>query len=120
MILRPVDASGDILPVISSSDMVSGPDAVALLVQDRLNLLVGEWWEYPESGFSILGVMQESRITEAEASSLSSMITAYIRETPGVRDVGNVRFLVSGRQFSYSCEVLTEEGTAAVVYETSG
>ena len=116
MLLRPVDASGDILPVLSSSDMVSGPEAVALLVQDRLNLLVGEWWEYPEAGFSILGVMQESRITEAGASSLSSMITAYIRETPGVRDVGNVKFLVSGRQFSYSCEVMTEEGSSDVVF----
>ena len=116
MLLRPVDASGDILPVMSSSDLVSGPEAVALLVQDRLNLLAGEWWEYPEAGFSILGVMQESRITEAGASSLSSMITAYIRETPGVRDVGNVKFLVSGRQFSWSCEVLTEEGSTDVVF----
>ena len=116
MILRPVDADGDVLPVMSSADLVSGPEAVALLVRDRLNLLAGEWWEYPEMGFSILGVMQERRITEGDASMLSSMITAYIRETPGVRDVGNVRFSAEGRQFSYSCEVLTEDGTAAVEF----
>ena len=41
MILRPVDASGDILPVLVSSDLLSGPEAVALLVQDRLSLLRG-------------------------------------------------------------------------------
>ena len=51
MLLRPVDASGDILPVISSSVLLSGPEAVALLVQDRLSLLRGEWWENPENGF---------------------------------------------------------------------
>ena len=51
MILRPVDASGDLLPVLSSSDLLSGPEAVARLVQYRLSLLRGEWWENPENGF---------------------------------------------------------------------
>ncbi len=118
MILRPVDASGDILPVLSSSDMLSGPEAVALLVQDRLFLLRGEWWENPENGFFILETMQAGRITEADASMLSSQISAYVRETPGVRDVANVRFSVEGRRFSWSCEVMTEEGNTPVNYET--
>ena len=39
MLLRPVDASGDILPVLSSSDLVSGAEAVVILARDRLNLL---------------------------------------------------------------------------------
>ena len=116
MILRPVDASGDILPVLSSADLLSGPEAVALLVQDRLSLLRGEWWENPENGFFILEEMRESRVTEADAASLSSRITAYIRETSGVREVENVRFSVDGRRFFYSCEVRTEEGTAEVHY----
>ena len=117
MLIRPVDASGDVLPVLSSSDLLSGPEAVAQLVQYRLSLLAGEWWENPENGFFILERMRESRITEADASALSSQITAYIRETDGVQDVENVRFSVSGRQLSYSCEVRTEEGTAEVCYE---
>ena len=116
MLLRPVDASSDILPVISSSVLLSGPEAVALLVQDRLSLLQGEWWENPENGFFILETLQESRVTDADAVSVSSMITAYIRETPGVRDVGNVRFAVEGKRFSYSCEIRTEEGNAEVNY----
>ena len=49
MLLRPADASGDILPVLSSSALFSGPEAVALLVQDRLSLLRGNWWENPET-----------------------------------------------------------------------
>ena len=117
MLLRPVDASGDILPVLSSSDMLSGPEAVALLVQDRLSLLRGEWWENPENGFFILETMQAGRITEADASMLSSQISAYVRETPGVRDMENVRFAVEGRRFSWACEVRTEEGSAAVAFQ---
>ncbi len=117
MLLRPVDASGDVLPVLSSSDLLSGPEAVAQLVQYRLSLLAGEWWENPERGFRILERFQDSRITVSDASSLSSMITAYIRETDGVQDVTDVRFTVSGRQFSYHCTVRTEAGTAEVLYE---
>ena len=116
MILRPVDASGDVLPVLSSSGLLSGPEAVARLVQYRLSLLRGEWWENPENGFFLLEEMREGRITEAEASAVASQITAYIRETPGVRDAENARFTVSGRRFSYSCTVRTEEGQADVHY----
>ena len=118
MLFRPVDASGDILPVLSSSALISGPEAVALLVQDRLSLLRGEWWENPENGFFILETLQKSRITEADAASVSSMITAYIRETPGVIEVENVQFAVSGRQFSYACSVRTGEGSAQIRFET--
>ena len=117
MLFRPVDASGDILPVLSSSAMLSGPEAVTLLVQDWLSLLRGEWWENPENGFFILETMRENRVTDADTASLSSMITAYIRETPGVREVENVRFSVEGRRFVYSCEIRTEEGTAALKFE---
>ena len=116
MLLRPVDACGAILPVMSSSVLLSGPEAVALLVQDRLSLLQGEWWENPENGFFILDTLQGSRVTEADASALSSQITAYVRETPGVRDVEDVRFSVEGRQFSYACEIRMEEGNAEVNY----
>ena len=119
MILRPVDASGDILPLLSSSDMLSGPEAVALLVQDRLSLLQGEWWENPSVGFPILERMREDRVTEADAASLVSMISAYIRETSGVLDVSNESFSVSGRQFTYVCTVRTEEGSAEVSYVSS-
>ena len=117
--MRPVDASGDILPVLSSSALLSGPEAAALLVQDRLSLLQGEWWENPSVGFPILERMREGRITETDAASLVSMISAYIRETPGVLDVSNESFSVSGRQFTYVCTVRTEEGSAEVSYVSS-
>ena len=119
MILRPVDAAGDILPVLSSRTLLSGPEAVAQLVEYRLSLLAGEWWENAGMGFSILEVMRTSRLTEDSGSALASMITSYIRETTGVQKVEDVRFSVSGRVFSYSCSVRTEEGSASVSYDFS-
>ena len=119
MILRPVDAAGDILPVLSSRTLLSGPEAVARLVEYRLSLLAGEWWENAGMGFSILEMMRTSRLTEDSGSALASMITSYIRETTGVQEVEVVRFSVSGRVFSYSCSVRTEEGSASVSYDFS-
>ena len=118
MILRPIDSNGDILPVLSTSALLSGPETVAQLVQYRLSLLQGEWWENPSRGFAILEMFSASRLTDADADRLSSRITEYIRETPGVQSVEDVHAAISGRQFSYSCTVLTKEGSAAVSYET--
>ena len=116
MILRPVDASGDMCPVASSRDLLSGSEAVALLVKYRLSLLQGEWWENPALGFPVLEDLRSSRLTEEEAKMLSSVITAYIRNTPGVQSVENVNCIVTGRELNYSCEVLTKEGTTDVVF----
>ena len=115
MILRPVDQNGDILPVLTSASLLRGAPAVARLVNDRLELLAGEWWENPAWGNAILDMLQESRFTEADLQVLASYITSYIRETPGVRDVDNVAFSVGdGRQFSFSCSVVTDNGYAQV------
>ena len=117
MYIRPTDASGDILPVLSSSGLLSGPEAVAQLVKYRLSLLQGEWWENESLGFPVPESLCSGRPTAADAATLSSQITAYIRETPGVRDVEDVRSEVSGRRFAYECAVRTEEGSASVNYE---
>ena len=67
MLFRPVDASGDILPVRSSSDLLSGPEAVAQLAANKLSLLKGDWWEYPEDGFFVLEFMREERLRNSSA-----------------------------------------------------
>ncbi len=107
---RPVDGNGDVLPVLCSADLLSGAPAVAMLVQDRLDLLAGDWWENPEKGNSILEMLKESRLTEADQQALGTYLTSYIRETPGVQDVRDAAFFAAGRQFSYSCTVVTDYG----------
>ena len=74
MKLRPVDQNGDVLPVLHASDLLSGTLAVAKLVEDRLNLFSGDWWENPAWGNGILRMLQEGRLTEADAQSLSTYL----------------------------------------------
>ena len=119
MLLRPVDASGDILPVLSASALVSDPESVVLLVRDRLNLLSGEWWENPSWGCEIFNMIRSGRVTENDISSLSSYLSSYIAATPGVRSVEDVHTAISGRRFTYSCRVLTEQGIGDIQYVTS-
>lgn len=116
MIMRPVNASGDILPVLASSDMVKGAQAVALLVRDRLELLVGDWWENPEKGNSILQMLRDTRLTESDQQALGTYLSSYIRETDGVQDIRDVSFSVVGRRFSFSCVIDTEDGSAEIRY----
>ena len=119
MLLRPVDASGDILPVLSSSDLVSDPESVVLLVRNRLNLLSGEWWENPAWGCEIFDMIRSGRVTGSDTSALASCLSSYIAATPGVLSVGDVHTAVSGRQFTYSCRVLTEQGNGDVSFSAS-
>ena len=116
MILRPVDAYGDICPVSSSSDLLSGPEAVAQLAAYKLSLLNGDWWEYPEDGFFVLEFMREERLSEANAGMFASRVTEFIRGVEGVFEVDDVKFETDGRVFRYSCQLLTEEGPAALEY----
>ena len=116
MILRPTDGTGDILPVLSSSVLLSGAVAVARLAEDRLNLYAGDWWENPARGNQVIEMLRESRLTEADAQAVATYLTSYIRKTDGVEDVREVRFAVEGRRFSYSCLVLTEYGSAEFHY----
>ena len=114
MLLRPVDASGDILPVLSSSGLLSGPEAVALLVQDRLSLPRGEWWEDPEKGNEILDLISESRCTDQDAETLESNLISYLLEFPAVRSVSDVSSSFSGHTFYFSCTAHTDSGDVEI------
>ncbi len=118
MILRPVDEAGDILPVSSPADLLRGVRAEARLVEDRLNLYAGEWWENDEEGNEILEMLRESRLTEADGETLAAYLTSYILETPGVEGVSGVTFAAGeDRRFRFRCGVLTGDGYTAVAYE---
>ncbi len=114
---RPLDESGDILPVLASSSLLRGVQAEAQLARDRLALLAGDWWENPAWGNEAVEMLKASRLTEADLQAMTSYISAYIRETPGVVDVRDVECSVEGRQFRYRCTIVTENGTAQIGYE---
>ena len=116
MKLRPEDQNGDVLPVLHVSDMSSGSLAVAKMVQDRLNLYAGDWWENFSWGNEILRMLHECRLTETDAQSLSTYLAGYVRETAGVREVQDEKWSLDGGRFSWSCTVLTEYGSANINY----
>ncbi len=116
--MRPVDASGDVLPVLYAADMQTGAEAVAVLAGDRLRLLSGDWWENPEWGCEILDLIRDSRLTEKDAQAVSTYLSAYVRETPGVLDVRDEQWEFSGNRLLWSCTAVTEYGKAEVRYET--
>jgi len=116
MRMRPVDENGDVLPVLTGNEMLSGSAAVAKLVEDRLKLYAGDWWENPAWGNEILRMLQEGRLTEADAQSLSTYLASYVRSTSGVKEVQDEKWDLSGSRFSWSCTALTEYGSAAINY----
>ena len=116
MVIRPV-RDQDICPVLSSSDMYSGVDAVMVLLNERLELYAGEWWENPAWGCELFSMLTSGRITEQDTPTLSSYLSSYIAATPGVLSVEDVQASVAGRRVSYSCRVLTEYGYGSFVYE---
>ena len=113
---RPADASADILPVLSAADLLTGIRAETQLIRDRLNLLTGDWWENPEWGNGILELLRESRLTETDRQILANYLSDYIRKTPGVVDVREVKCSFGGGQFRYECTVDTGAGTARISY----
>ena len=115
MLSRPVDASGDILPVLSPSDLLSGVQAVAIGVKDHLNLYAGDWWENPELGNEVLDLLSESRCTDQDADTLSSYLVSYLLEFPGILSVSDISASFSGRAFNFSCTAHTEAGETSMI-----
>ena len=115
MVIRPLDASGDIQPVRSLSDLSSGADAVAALAAHRLKLLAGEWWEHPGWGCAILNLLRNSRLTEADQSAVSAYLLSFVRQTPGVASVEEASASVRGRVLTWRCRLLAEGGKTASV-----
>jgi hypothetical protein len=97
--------------------MFSGSLAVAKLVENRLNMFSGDWWENPSWGNEILRMMQEGRLTEVDAQSLSTYLAGYVRGTSGVKEVQDEKWALDGGRFSWECTVITEYGKAEVEYE---
>lgn len=98
------------------SDLLTGIRAETQLIRDRLNLLTGDWWENHEWGNGVLELLKESRLTETDRQILANYLSDYIRKTPGVVDVREVKCSLEGGQFRYECTVETGAGTARIRY----
>ena len=111
MTIRPMDDTSDILPVSSATKMCSGADAVGFLAFLRLKLYQGDWWEDEEEGSEILELLRRNRISSGNLPLLSSSISNYLAQTPGVLDVRDADIAFNGHIASYSCKLITGEKT---------
>ena len=111
MLSRPTDSAGDILPVLSSADLLTGPEALAAALSDHLNLHYADWWEYDSRGNEVFDMIAASRYTARDADALSSYLVSYIQEFPGIRSVTDPSASFSGHTFSFSARVIPEEGS---------
>ena len=114
MVLHNRDSVGDWLPVVGSGDRLTGAEAVARLVTDRLRVFQGEWWENASVGNPALEMLRESRPTDNNLNQMINLITEYIRETDGVIAVENVQGSVEDRWIIYACTVVTAYGERVV------
>lgn len=117
--LRPCDVIGDIKPLLTNRDQLSGAEAVAYYVMYRLRLLRGEWWEYPDRGNQILRILQEDRITTAKEQLLVSYFSSFILETEGVYALEDISSNIEERVFRMTCRIVTEYGSAGLSFDSS-
>ena len=114
MLLHNRDSQGDWLPVTVAGEGLTGAEAVARLVEDRLRVFQTEWWEDPRVGNPVLEMFRTGRPTDAILTQLTNKIAAYIQETPGVLSVEDIQASVLNREISFYCRVMTAEGETFV------
>ena len=110
MTSRPIDSSGDILPVLSSSDLLSDAPAVAAALSDHLRLFSGDWWEKPDFGNEIFDLVSGSVIRAKDLPALAGYLSSYIQSFPPVQSVSDVHASLSGSTFRYSATAHLSNG----------
>ena len=115
MTARPVDASGDVLPVLSPASLLSDAPAVASALSDHLRLFTGDWWEYPVRGNPVFDLMAAGPVQEKDLPALSACITSWLLTFPAVRSVSDVSASISGSILTYSAVASLTFGTSAPV-----
>lgn len=110
MVYRPVDNNGDMMPVTSADQMLTGVDAVMGAVHSRLRLLLGEWWEDPALGFRVPDFLFTGSRLPAGPEMLAGYISSYIGQTENVTAVTDVSAVLENRVLSYYCRIETPFG----------
>ena len=116
MLSRPVDSSGDILPVQAPSDLLSGAIAAAAALRDYLNLFPGDWWEYEDHGNPAFDLLSVSHRTEQDAQAMASALSGYLLRFPGVQSVTVTKTAFNGPVFSFACSVHLESGDSVPLF----
>ena len=104
MLVRPVDANGDMMPIEYSEQLITGGKAVAQVVTQRLLLYFGEWWEDEEAGFRIPQFLADG-VRSENLQMLQKYISSYVAGTEGVDSVTSSSIILIGRTMTYRCVI---------------
>ncbi len=115
MTAKPVDAAGDILPVLRPDDLLSGAEAAAAGLRDHLALFAGDWWETPEAGNELPELIASSRLTEQDLPVLSGYLCALTQAFPGVVSVESASAALSGHRLSWRAAARLSDGSEVPV-----
>lgn len=119
MIVRPIDANGDMMPVWNDSQMLSGADAVAQVVKERLCFYQGEWWEDDELGIGLPDFIADN-VRKSDIDLLAKYITSYIAETRGVAEISGITAKYNKGVLSLRCLIIADDGQSEVEVDLSG
>ena len=114
MRVRPLDEQGDYIPIYNTDQMITGKDAVAQVVNVRLQFYYGEWWEDRTLGFRAPEFLVNSA-RSGDTNLLSKYIASYISGTEGVRAVTDIVSTMEEHVLRFYCRVITNEGTSGTV-----
>ena len=112
--MRPVDKQGDILPVLSRSNLMSGIEAAGRLAEAALQLQQGEWWEEALACSPVLAILRDDTFGEEKAQELEREIPRHLRELPGAASVEDAAVIRKGSRLIFRCRLLTDSGEGEV------
>ena len=119
MRVRPIDADGDMMPIMSNSQLLDGSKAVVQIARDRLKFYRGDWWENPSRGIRIPDFLLET-IRKRDVQFFTRYMTSFIAGTPGVTGITGVMVSFEKRKLTFSCYLQTKEGTEPLEVDMSG
>ena len=119
MLVRPLSETGDMMPVWSTDQMLTGAKAAAQVVQTRLQFFQGEWWEDENIGFGIPQYLIDT-LKSSDINMAAKYISQYISETEGVERVDNVVYSQVGRQMLFGCTVVVNGESESVEVTING
>ena len=113
MTIRPMDETGDVLPVTSRGDLPTGRESTAMALRCRARLFAGEWFEDDALGLPLRTEQFRSLGREDARRALAAEIATWLSGTAGVagiRDAEITRDPDDPRTLIFRAAVLTENG----------
>lgn len=111
-----LDADYD--PVFDNTATLTDLDAVRQVIQTRLLLFEGEWWENLNDGTPMFQTILGKRATPQGLQIMGMALTARVAGAPYVASVQNISpvFDPVARGFSYNANAITTFGVVPVVF----